>query len=397
MIKEQNIMAFEYNLKLAKLVLDEIKNTVTTSNDIIPAVELPVMDTKFLPEYVGRFGIDRVQEMLDYTQYAAELRGDIKNETLKKLKQDKHISPQTTTYVAVTMMGVGECADTSNLAVVLLAKMGYQAPIHAVVLNGKKPTGEDYMHMMVVIGDCQITPSELVPSFKKLSDDCVFIDPLLGIAGQANKIDTFKDQMAYLTVFSLKSIGQTYTSKNFKEQAEQIYKTAKAISEEWRKTIPCYPKPVRKPTTAEAANTKNQIADSKVPSAARTELGMFKSDPHTSLLKELMSFESDPAMKAAFDSINNKNYAQAIRRICTVNNEKSHRMLNVILKFRERLSITLDEQAGDKKQSALHIAASRNNYAAYELLIASGARQDLKDNEGKTASDYLPKPAITKV
>ncbi|QRN03983.1 hypothetical protein GH742_08945 [Legionella sp. MW5194] len=387
-------MTFEENLKLATTVLDEIKKTVTTSNDIIPAVDLPVMDTQLLPEYINRFGIDRVQEMLSYTDYAAQLRGDFKDSTLKKLKQDKQISPQTTTYVAITMMGVGECADTSNLAVVLLAKMGCQAPIHALVLNGKKPTGEDFLHMMVVIGNGHINPSELIPTFKKLSDDCVFIDPLLGVVGQANKIDTIKEQMAYLTVFSLKNIGQIFTTKNFKEQAEQIYNTAKAVSGEWQKTIPSYPKPVKKPAASEALKTKNQLTESKASSAAGTELGLFKSDPHASLLKELASFESDPTTKAAFDSINNKNYAQAIRRICTVNNEKSHGMLNIILKFRERLSIIIDEQAGDKKQNALHIAASRNNHVAYDLLIASGAKQDIKDSERKTASDYyLPRLA----
>lgn len=63
-------------------------------------------------------------------------------------------------------------------------------------------------------------------------------------------------------------------------------------------------------------------------------------------------------------------------------------MLKIILKFKDKLSISLDEQAGDKQQSALHIAASRNNQTAYDLLIAAGARQDIKDSAGKTALDY---------
>lgn len=377
-------MTYEENLQLATLVLEKIKKTVTTSNDIIPAIELPTLDVKRLEEYESRFGLRRMHEMLNYIDYLGYVRESLGNQALIKLKQDNKASPMSTLYTAITMMGVGESVEVSHLAALWLARMDCKAPIHIVTIKGKKPTGEVFGHMLVVIGDFPFSTHELVPAFKGLSDDCVFIDPLLGIVGQANKIHTIKDQMAYMRVFSLNNIISPRFASNFKEKAEEIYKNAEAVSIEWRKATPCYPKPFSKPREEETGKAQNQTDSS----AARSAFGVFKSDPHSSLLNELASFVSDPATQAAFDSINNKHYAQAIRRMCTVNHEKSLSMLKIILKFKDKLSISLDEQAGDKQQSALHIAASRNNQTAYDLLIAAGARQDIKDSAGKTALDY---------
>lgn len=184
------------------------------------------------------------------------------------------------------MMGIGESVEVSHLAALWLARMDCKAPIHLVTINGKKPTGEVFDHMLVVIGDFPFSTLELVPAFKGLSDDCVFIDPLLGIVGQANKIHTIKDQMAYIRVFSLNNIISTRFVSNFKEKAEEIYKNAEAVSMEWDKAIPCSPKPFSKPREEENGKAQNQTDSS----AARSAFGVFKSDPHSSLLNELASF-----------------------------------------------------------------------------------------------------------
>lgn len=111
---------------------------------------------------------------------------------------------------------------------------------------------------------------------------------------------------------------------------------------------------------------------------------------HIKLMSELEP-HFDKSNRAAQLSLENKNYSQALRRICTAGRDDitAEPLLKNILKYQKVLEIDLDEQAGTKKFSALHYAALRKNTNLYDLLIKFGASLDLQDTDGCIPSDYL--------
>ena len=398
-------MGLAENLELAKKVVKEIKETVVSSDDIISSIELPIMRLDSIAEYIEKFGLVKISEKMQHAQFSSQVRDGLMKDEFAALQHSgkKHLI--STLYVAVTMMGIGECADTSNLATMLLCLKGCTDPLNLIVLEGKKPDGSIFGHVMVIIGKTDpISSTEKallgINAFLQLDNECVFIDPLLGLFGQANKIHHISDEMAYLSTYSINRIQEIQTIHNptaFRATAEQICADAKAISQKWSQTIAPYPKPVRKPIHTEVAKTDKPITMQQDSSTALAELGMF-SDPNAALLKRLAPFKSDPTTKNAFESINKGFYAQAIRRICTGDNHNSHRMLAILLEFKKELKINIDEQAGDKQQTALHITALRNNHIAYELLLSANADPSIRNTEGKIAGDYItPKPTLNRL
>lgn len=406
-------MPFKENFELAQRVMKEIQEKVTTSNSIIPGTDLPMIFLPEMPSYNAKFGPAKMKEIMDYQSYISKIRTVPRlSAEISKLEKEGKPSPLTTMYIAITMMGVGECADTSNLAMILLCQNSCKSPVNIINLVGKKPNDDPFEHALVVIGECQPLASSAarargVPSFRGLGDDCVIMDPLLGVVGKANDILNIPDEMAYLTTFAVNRIDQITTvpaSVDFKELAFKIYANAKTLSLQWCKEFQPYQRSSLQAPKAEAAPTvKKQIAAASVAAtgvaAPRPKLGLFdehtKSDPHSELSILLERFRSDPSNKTAFDSIEKRNYAQAIRRICTVNHgasnsEASLHMLRILLKFKDVLSIDIDEQAGEKMQTALHQTALRNNRTAYDLLIESGANPNIESRDGKKAMDYFP-------
>jgi hypothetical protein len=391
-------MTFEKNLAVAKKVLEQIKRDVTSSDDIIPSVELPHIFPHEMASYERKFGEDKMGEMMRYNNYSSILRNRKRaDETFKRLEKEGKISPWTTMNIAVTMMGIGECSETSNLAAILLCQKGCQAPINVLMLKGLLPNGKSFSHAVVVIGNCEVLTGEL-ESFKQLSDDCVLIDPLIGVVGRANQIQTLEKEKEYIKVFDLTSFSEMHTINPLtsKKEVEEIVKNAEQLSQEWRKTIDPYQKSSSKETakTAQAAiapdNGEKLTASTSSEGTSHVNIGLFGTDPHTKLLVTLKPFEKDITVKAAFTSINDKKYGQAIRRICTVNSETSNKMLKIMLSFKDALSINIDEQAGEKKQNALHLTAINNNRIGYDLLIASGANPDIESFERKKEIDYFP-------
>jgi hypothetical protein len=253
-------MSLRSNLELAQKVLTQIKTEVVTSNDIIPRTKIPVISYAEMTTNYEKFG-DKLQEMIDYQDYTNRIRSVASLEkTIAQLEKTGQPAPMTTYYIAITMMGVGECADTSNLAMALLCQNGCESLINVISLGGVKPNGEPFEHALVVIGNSDPI-TENLSSFAALSDDCTFIDPLTSVIGQANKILTLDKETAYLRTFNVTSILDSITidPKKNRETIEVIMKNAKEISDEWSKI---YGKYTKKATAKEEKAKHNDVKES---------------------------------------------------------------------------------------------------------------------------------------
>ena len=108
-----------------------------------------------------------------------------------------------------------------------------------------------------------------------------------------------------------------------------------------------------------------------------TKLGLFarpSQEPHQALVEALLQVAPRTLKtESVFKSIDEKNYNQAVRRACTVNDEISNNVLKVLLKFKDILSIDINEVAGEKKVTALALTVKNGNKIGYEMLIQAGA------------------------
>lgn len=88
-----------------------------------------------------------------------------------------------------------------------------------------------------------------------------------------------------------------------------------------------------------------------------------------------------------------KNYSKALRTACTGTNpealELTLDLIKVLLRYKDKLEIKINEQAGPKKYSALHHAALKGNKDIYDYLIQQDADPNLEDDEKHTPKYYL--------
>ena len=145
-------MSYDRNLPLAERVLKEIKGSVTSSDDIIPRSDLPVLLPANRQSDIAKFGAERMQEFLHLVEFEEKV-SSLQFKAFSYLETIGHPCPTTTIYVAGTNMGVGECGDTSNLAAILLVKYGCTSPINIIGLHGLKPNYEEFVHVVVVVGE----------------------------------------------------------------------------------------------------------------------------------------------------------------------------------------------------------------------------------------------------
>lgn len=113
---------------------------------------------------------------------------------------------------------------------------------------------------------------------------------------------------------------------------------------------------------------------------------------HEKLIVQLKSTveENKPVFDGVLESINAKNYSQAIRRCGTKKHAKSIDVMRIILGFKNVLTINLNEKAGKDSQTALHYAAINGDKELYDLLLQNGAVDD-KDAKGNLAAIYMAK------
>lgn len=117
-----------------------------------------------------------------------------------------------------------------------------------------------------------------------------------------------------------------------------------------------------------------------------------KGDAHEKLLRQISNIilKNKPNFDTFLESIDAKKYSQALRRACTVKHPDAIVLIKILLSYKEILQIDINEQAGDKQLSALHIAALKGNQEIYLNLKTNGAI-DLKDSDGTFASTHMEK------
>lgn len=125
------------------------------------------------------------------------------------------------------------------------------------------------------------------------------------------------------------------------------------------------------------------------------ELTLFKkADKEQSCFYEQLLNKMQPhfndSNKAVQESLHNKKYNQAIRRISTAceNNKAALSILLILLKHKKALNIDINETAGEKGRSAIHYAAIKQNKIIFKTLIEHGANPSIKDGDGQSVLSY---------
>lgn len=112
-----------------------------------------------------------------------------------------------------------------------------------------------------------------------------------------------------------------------------------------------------------------------------------KGDAHARLVKVLsgkIQEKNKAEFKPFLDAIQEKNYAKALRRICTSTSSLAFDVTKEFLIACKELKISFDinETAGTENLSALHHAARKNNRQLCDLLISYGANANLLQVSG---------------
>lgn len=111
---------------------------------------------------------------------------------------------------------------------------------------------------------------------------------------------------------------------------------------------------------------------------------------HKQLIEELQPY-FDNSTRFFQQSLNSKNYNQALRRLCTADpkHQQAITMLSILLKYKHVLEIDINEPAGEQARSAIHYAAMKKNESIYNALISAGANPDVEDKTSKSAKQYF--------
>jgi hypothetical protein len=180
--------------KIADKLMKLMKEQITSSSDIISFNELPFFSKEQLPNYIIRFGIQKIKNYLMYREQICNIR-DL-NAKLLPIYDKKYTAINSLFKVATTLCGYGECDETSQRAAIEFLAMGCEDAVNLVVLKGKPKIANPipnnlnhfYIHMIVVIGSLEGRYHENVQKFfGDLPDSYILFDPSLKLMGPANK------------------------------------------------------------------------------------------------------------------------------------------------------------------------------------------------------------------
>ena len=111
----------------------------------------------------------------------------------------------------------------------------------------------------------------------------------------------------------------------------------------------------------------------------------------TPIIKQLILKNPDSPFKLFLESVQNRNYSQALRRACTTKSQNAFKLIKILLQFKAELRIDINERSGDKKRSALHHAAISGTYEMYCFLVEEGGHTKIIDADKKTPQYYAEK------
>lgn len=307
---------YETNLLLAQQVLTQIKLSVLSSNDIIPAVDLPNIYTDEMERYISAFGQKAVGKQVDYLKELEKVR--TASQKLLEREQGRWKSPVSTSTVATTLCGVGECQETSNRAALELVGVGCKSLVNLVSIVGKSNPkhggSEPYLHVFVIIGDCTplIEGESSINAFARLSDECVLLDPFLNITGRANQLTTLlKD---YIRVFGMSAVSESYceidpATVNYAERMQD----AAAFAEEIKAEM--------------AANRTNKV-DFTNDGDLASFMFFTATNPLANCLKQLcLACKNVTGGQDVYAAIVRTQYSQALRKACVIGSVEIVRLL----------------------------------------------------------------------
>ncbi|MCL5260170.1 MAG: hypothetical protein M1561_00595 [Gammaproteobacteria bacterium] len=196
------------NLQLAQDVLATVSKTVISSNAIISRAEMTVATSKALERYTRQQGDD----FLKYSATLQLLRDQSRKEVLTR--KFANAADLKVSQFAVRLMpgqfGIGECDEqTCYIASVLVAKGAQHVSIVTLSNGGLDDCSN--LHGIVIIGEPvkiknNATGIEFGKYFVSKTQQCVILDPFLGLTFPANHIADQKDFGKYCLAYGLKYI-----------------------------------------------------------------------------------------------------------------------------------------------------------------------------------------------
>lgn len=89
------------------------------------------------------------------------------------------------------------------------------------------------------------------------------------------------------------------------------------------------------------------------------------------------------------EALEQKEYSRALRWLCTNKSEKAETLARLILSYKERLSINVNERAFGYGHTAIHYAAIRGNQQLYDLLVQHGGDENMTNASGIAAWELM--------
>lgn len=213
---------YETNLQLAQLTLRLIKRSVISLNDLIPTSDLPLSTKDAEAKEVElKYGTTQAEAFKIHDNKTVAIREKV---VLACRSLQSIDFPISSTNLAITVFGVGECSETTNLAMVKLCQLDCKTTINIIGLQGyrSKFSNLRFRHGFIILGDCDQLTNNLA-SLDTLPKSCVYLDPSLGLIGRAKDIrkllakDIAKygyDQIAEQQVIPPGDTGYKITVKN---------------------------------------------------------------------------------------------------------------------------------------------------------------------------------------
>jgi hypothetical protein len=210
---------------IVKLALDaarETKRLITSSHDIIPKSELPMLSLAMMAKFQAEYG-DRAIEHLNCT--LSKIRPTVRLDDLSRLKENKVMVPS----LALGRLGRGECEEHAYVAAHELLKRGYY-DFHICIITGKMPTDgtpgsellprQSFSHAVIIMNTSgKLKGITLFRDLEMLPTNVVILDAYLKHVGSANQYS--KDMHAYLRHYSVTglSIHRAFSPKDVENVA----------------------------------------------------------------------------------------------------------------------------------------------------------------------------------
>ena len=212
---------YKENVKIALTILSKSREAVTCSHDIISRLEYPFMSVSLFKGIIEKYG---KSTLTTYLQHSSIL--DTSRIKLRELATILNTQPvMTTSAVATTYIGLGECHETSTRTAMELLAAGH-CDISLIRFSGYPPGSRElYHHFIVILGPSNL---DLNKSLSSLPEYCVVIDPLFKHIGKANTYE--RDFETYLAAHRFFINEVTQYNKSHTRLAPQILKNAKLLA-----------------------------------------------------------------------------------------------------------------------------------------------------------------------